>query len=95
MSRIDAVDAGQSLIAELKSAIQSGAKDKRIDTPRRINGLLVAGSDRFSEQQIDTFDGVFRPLIKRTESKGLTKPGQCPGPINNAPLEVVIAGHSR
>jgi hypothetical protein len=32
----DAVNAGQSLIAELEDAIQSGSKDKRVETLRRI-----------------------------------------------------------
>ncbi len=46
----DAMEVGQSLIAELESAIQSGSNDKRVDTLRRITDLFVADADRFNDQ---------------------------------------------
>ena len=78
-----------SLIAELEDAIQSGSKDKRVDTLRRITDLFVAGADRFNDQQIEVFDDVLGHLIKRIESKALAELSQRLGPVDNAPVETV------
>ncbi|MBV1700167.1 MAG: DUF2336 domain-containing protein, partial [Hyphomicrobiales bacterium] len=78
-----------SLIAELEDAIQSGSKDKRVDTLRRITDLFVADADRFSDQQIEVFDDVLGHLIKRIQGKALTELSQRLAPVNNAPIEVV------
>jgi len=83
------MDAGHSLIAELEDAIQSGAKDKRVDTLRRITDLFVADADRLSDKQIDVFDDVLGHLIKRIEGKALAELSRRLGPINNAPIDVV------
>ena len=83
------MDAGQSLIADLEDAIQSGSKDKRVETLRRITDLFVADADRLSDQQIDVFDDVLGHLIKRIEAKALAELSRRLGPINNAPIEVV------
>ena len=37
------MNAEHSLIVELEDAIESGSKDKRIDTLRRITDLFVSG----------------------------------------------------
>jgi uncharacterized protein (DUF2336 family) len=84
-----AMDAGHSLIAELEDAIQSGAKDKRVDTLRSITDLFVADADRLSDKQIDVFDDVLGHLIKRIEGKALAELSRRLGPINNAPIDVV------
>jgi uncharacterized protein (DUF2336 family) len=86
---MDKMEAGQSLISELEDAIQSGSKDKRVDTLRRITNLFAVDADRFSEQQIDVFDDVLCHLIKRIEGKALSELSQRLGPIGNAPTEVV------
>jgi uncharacterized protein (DUF2336 family) len=83
------VNAGQSLIAELEDAIQSGSKDKRVETLRRITDLFVADSGRLSDQQIDVFDDVLGHLIKRIEAKALAELSRRLAPINNAPIDVV------
>jgi uncharacterized protein (DUF2336 family) len=83
------VNAGQSLIAELEDAIQSGSKDKRVDTLRRITDLFVADADRLSDQQIHVFDDVLGHLIKRIEAKALAELSRRLAPINNAPIDVV------
>lgn len=83
------MNAGQSLIAELEDAIQSGSKDKRVETLRRITDLFVADSDRLSDQQIDVFDDVLGHLIKRIEAKALAELSRRLAPINNAPIDVV------
>jgi len=83
------MESNQSLIAELESAIQSGSKDKRIDTLRRITDLFVADADRLNDQQIDVFDDLLGHLIKRIEGKALAELSDRLGPLNNAPIEVV------
>jgi uncharacterized protein (DUF2336 family) len=83
------MDVGQSLISELEDAIQSGSKDKRVDSLRRITDLFVKDADRFNDQQIEVFDDVLGHLIKRLEGKALTELSRRLGPVNNAPAEVV------
>jgi uncharacterized protein (DUF2336 family) len=87
--RKGAMDASHSLIAELEDAIESGSKDKRVDTLRRITDLFVSGADRLNDQQIDVFDDVLGHLIKRIEGKALAELSRRLGPINNAPTEIV------
>jgi uncharacterized protein (DUF2336 family) len=86
---MDTMQAGQSLIGELEDAIQSGSKDKRVDTLRRITDLFVADADRLNDQQIEVFDDVLGHLIKRIEGKALAELSRRIGPINNAPTEIV------
>ena len=83
------MNACPSLIADLEDAIQSGSKDKRVDSLRRITDLFVIDADRFTDQQIDVFDDVLGQLIKRIEGKALAELSQRLAPINNAPAEVV------
>jgi len=83
------MEAGQSLISELEDAIQSGSKEKRVDTLRRITDLFVTEADRLSDRQIDVFDDVLGHLIKRIESKALAELSRRLGPVSNAPIEVV------
>jgi uncharacterized protein (DUF2336 family) len=87
--RKGAMDASHSLIAELEDAIESGSKDKRVDTLRRITDLFISGADRLNDQQIDVFDDVLGHLIKRIEGKALSELSRRLGPINNAPTEIV------
>jgi uncharacterized protein (DUF2336 family) len=78
-----------SLIAELEDAIESGSKDKRVDTLRRITDLFVSDANRLNDQQIEVFDDVLSRLIKRIEGKALAELSRRLGPINNAPTEIV------
>jgi uncharacterized protein (DUF2336 family) len=83
------VAASTSVIAELEEAIQSGSKDKRVDTLRRITDLFVADADHFNDQQIGVFDDVLGHMIKRIEEKALAELSRRLAPIHNAPTEVV------
>jgi uncharacterized protein (DUF2336 family) len=80
---------GQSLIAELEEAIESGSKDKRIDALRRVTDLFLADADRLTDLQIEIFDDVLGHLIKRIETKALAELSRRLAPIHNAPLEMV------
>ena len=83
------MNANHSLIAELEDAIESGSKDKRIDTLRRITDLFVSDANRLNDQQIEVFDDVLGHLIKRIEGKALAELSRRIAPINNAPTEIV------
>jgi len=83
------MNANHSLIAELEDAIESGSKDKSIDTLRRITDLFVSDADRLNDQQIEVFDDVLGHLIKRIEGKALAELSRRIAPINNAPTEIV------
>jgi uncharacterized protein (DUF2336 family) len=78
-----------SLIGELEDALQSGSKDKRVETLRRVTDLFVTDADRFNDQQIQVFDDVLGHLIKRIEAKALTELSQRLAPVNKAPTDVV------
>lgn len=83
------MNATTSLISELEAAIQSGSKEKRVETLRRVTDLFLVGADRFNETQIDVFDDVLGLLIQRIESKALVELSRRLAPIDNAPTEVV------
>ena len=83
------MEAGESLISELEDAIQSGSKDKRVDSLRRITDLFVADADRLNDQQIDVFDDVLCHLIKRIEGKALEELSRRLAPVSQAPSDVV------
>src|SRR5580692_12787963 len=83
------MNADCSLIVELEDAIESGSKDKRVDTLRRITDLFVSDANRLNDQQIEVFDDVLGHLIKRIEGKALAELSKRLGPINNAPTETV------
>jgi uncharacterized protein (DUF2336 family) len=89
MSDVGTANAGSSLIAELEEAIQSGDKDRRLGTLRRVTDLFVLDADRLNDRQIDVFDDVIGHLIKRIESKALAELSQRLAPIKNAPNEVI------
>ena len=59
------MDASHSLISELENAIESGSKDKRVDTLRRITDLFVSDADRLNDLQIDVFDDVLGHLSEQ------------------------------
>ena len=52
-----------SMIAELDEAIQSGSRDKRIVTLRRVTDLLLNHADQYGPEQIELFDDVLLRLM--------------------------------
>ena len=65
------MNAEHSLIAELEDAIESGSKDKRVDTLRRITDLFVSDANRLNDQQIEVFDDVLGHLISESRERRL------------------------
>jgi len=81
--------AQESLITELEEAIQSGSRDKRVETLRRVTDLFLGGADRFNEEQIGVFDDVLGCLIERIETRALTEFSERIAPIDTAPGDVI------
>ena len=61
--------AQDSLIAELERATHSGSPDICAQALTRVTDLFLTGADRFSEDQVLVFEGVFEFLIQRIETK--------------------------
>lgn len=79
----------QSLIGELESAIESGSRDRRVETLRRITDLFLSGAERFTEEQIEVFDDVLGHLIRRIENKAIAELSERLAPIERAPIQIV------
>src|SRR5262249_39746989 len=74
---------------ELEYALQSGSREKRTETLRKITDLFLAGVDQFNDAQIEGFDDVLCHLIKRIETKAISELSVRLGPGHNAPPEVI------
>ena len=84
-----------SLIAELDEAIQSGSRDKRIVTLRRVTDLLLNHADQYGPEQIELFDDVLLRLMGHIETRVLAELGERLAPVATAPLGVIrhLANH--
>lgn len=78
-----------SIISELEDAVQSGSREKRQDTLRRVTDLFLVDADRLNDNQIEIFDEVLLHLTRSIESKALAELGARLAPVNNAPKEVI------
>lgn len=83
------MNTSNSLIAELESAVQSGSRDKRIDTLRRISDLFLTNADQLNDQQVGLFDDVLLHLIRRVEHKALAELSGKLAPVDSAPIGVI------
>ncbi len=78
-----------SLIQELDDAIASGAPRKKLKLLTLITDLFVAGSSRYSTEQVSLFDEVLLPLSSAIEEKARAKLSRRLAGIDNAPARVV------
>jgi uncharacterized protein (DUF2336 family) len=81
--------AGESLIAELESAIRGDPEKDRIKTLRRVTDLFLNDAARLSEEQVALFDDVLCVLMRRIEGEALIELGRRLAPIDNSPIEVI------
>src|SRR5262245_2490750 len=58
-----------SLIDEVQDATLSGSTKRQLRALKRIADLFLAGSARYSKQQIELFDEVFKILVAAIELK--------------------------
>ncbi len=80
---------GQSLIAELESAVAKGSPEQRVSTLRRVTDLFLNGADRFDEQQVGLFDDVLLHLVQGIEVRALAELSTTLATVDGAPSGVV------
>ena len=83
------MSAHQSLMDELEEAVQSGSRDKRVDTLRRITDLFLVAPAQLTDQQVEVFDDVLTHLISRVETKARAELAERLAPIDQAPHEAI------
>src|SRR5207245_5699261 len=62
-----------SLINEIQDTTASGSTKKQVRALTRITDLFAAGSSRYSAQQIELFDEIFKTLVAAIELKTRVK----------------------
>jgi uncharacterized protein (DUF2336 family) len=80
-----------SLIDEIQDATLSRSTKRQLRALTRITDLFVAGSGRYSNQQIELFDGVFKALVSVIELKTRAKLARQVATNPNAPATLVRA----
>ncbi len=68
-----ATEANHTLIDELISSVAMGGAKHRLRVLQRITDLFVAGSRRYSGEQISLFDDVLQQLATEVERKARAK----------------------
>ena len=86
-----APDAHQSLIDELISTVATGNAQQRLRVLQRITDLFVAGSHRYSDQQIALFDDVLQQLAAEIEVKARAKLAHQLASMDHAPPKLIRA----
>ena len=78
-----------SLMDDLEAAVQTGSREKRVETLRRITDLFLAAPVQLSNEQINVFDDVLTHLVTRVETKARAELARRLAPIDQAPNEVI------
>ena len=77
------------LLDGLENTIASGSDQQRFTMLQRITDLFIAGSSRYSDDQIELFDDVLMRLTAEIEEKARAKLAQRLAPIPNAPRNTI------
>jgi len=80
-----------SLVSEIQDATVSGLTKKQLRALTRITDLFVAGSGRYSSQQIELFDELFKTLVAVVELKTRVKLARHVATHPDAPAALVRA----
>jgi uncharacterized protein (DUF2336 family) len=80
-----------ALIDEIQDMAVSGSTKKQLSALTRITDLFVTGSPRYSQQQIELFDEVFKSLVAVIELKTRIKLARHLATSSNAPASLVRA----
>ena len=83
------MDAQQSLIDELEEAVQSGSRERRVETLRRITDLFLLAPAHLNNEQIGVFDDVLTRLVERVEMKARAELANRLAAIAQAPADVI------
>jgi uncharacterized protein (DUF2336 family) len=78
-----------SLIDELEDSINNGTEQRRLVALRRVTDLFVAGSSRYSSEQIALFDDVLLRLADQIEQAARARLSHSMATVHNAPPKVV------
>ena len=78
-----------SLIDELEDSINNGTEQRRLVALRRVSDMFVAGSSRYTSEQIDLFDDVLLRLASHIEREARVRLSQSLASLHNAPPKVV------
>lgn len=81
----------RSLINEVQDTSAPGATKRQVRALARIADLFAAGSSRYSEQQIELFDEVFKALVTMIELKTRVKLARRLATNPDAPATLVRA----
>ena len=80
-----------ALINEIQDTTVSGSTKKQLSALTRITDLFVTGSARYSKQQIELFDEVFKSLVAVIELKTRVKLARHLAASSNAPATLIRA----
>jgi uncharacterized protein (DUF2336 family) len=83
------LDAQETLIAELETAVKNGSSEARVKKLREVSTLFLTEAAMLTDEQVGVFDDVLCRLISRIENKALTELGQILAPVENAPVETI------
>jgi uncharacterized protein (DUF2336 family) len=78
-----------SLIEELEDSINNGTEQRRLVALRRVSDMFVAGSSRYSSDQIALFDDVLLRLADHIEQAARVHLSHSLASLDNAPPKVV------
>jgi uncharacterized protein (DUF2336 family) len=78
-----------SLIDELEDSINNGTEQRRLVALRRVSDMFVAGSSRYTSEQIDLFDDVLLRLANHIEREARVRLSHSLASLHNAPPKVV------
>ncbi|MGQ0686754.1 DUF2336 domain-containing protein [Bradyrhizobium sp.] len=80
-----------SLIDEVQNTTEAGATKRQLKALKRITDLFHAGSGRYSKQQIELFDNIFRTVVGVIELRIRVKLAHHLATDANAPATLVRA----
>jgi uncharacterized protein (DUF2336 family) len=78
-----------SLIDELEDSIHNGTEQRRLVALRRVSDMFVAGSSRYTSEQINLFDDVLLRLANHIEREARVRLSHSLASLHNAPPKVV------
>jgi uncharacterized protein (DUF2336 family) len=84
-----APEASRTLIDELISSVAIGGAKHRLHVLQRITDLFVAGSRRYSSEQISLFDDVLQQLATEVEGKARAKLAHRLARMDTAPPQLM------
>src|SRR5690349_13818945 len=65
----ETMNARQSLMDELETAVRHGSSDQRTDTLRRVTDLFLIAPEHYDKEQVALFGDVLTQMTARVETK--------------------------